>query len=261
MGAIVDYFKKTLEEIQPWKEVEGKLKELDLNRDDYAQETNDLLNTTLSFVTEGLDAYSTSTTIIYEWSRTTIPLLKTYMQLFKKNRTEVIKTQNTLLLTVLNEGAEIMKSAERKLLICSTSLSQAEQKLIPLSKRFEIEFDLNGNYAKHKWDNFMKAVKNNPTSRAATNHNRFKHTEIRAELESIKKSFAELKEILINAMINFDQTRALIEWDTKAIKNIQTESKDLKVFIDLDRNFKQSINGSIEDLIKKCNEFNVLYRE
>lgn len=264
-GEIIHLFTETFDQILPWKVFDRKLKELDQSHIEFAQETKDILSFIKTHMTEGLDAYSSSAKTVYDWSKSVLPLLTTYNLLFKKDNADILNAQNTLFAALLNEGYSSIKETESNINKCFANFNQVQDNLQTFSKQLEIEFDFHGNYANRKYEQFMKKLKYDSAAKpffiaTISNNaaiNKF-NSDIEAELESIKKPFAELKDMLTKTIIEFDQTKSSIEYEIRIIKRSLDDLP--KIFADSDQSLKKLILSSVESLIKKCNEFNLLYK-
>lgn len=264
-GTAVNYFTKSLDEMVPWKVLVGKIKDLYKHRADYEQETIDLIKMIGSHVMEGISLYINSTKSVYEWSGTAVPILTTYQQLFNTDAIDVEMAQRTLLLSVLDDGKQVLKQSLPILTNCSAQLNDAAEQLQPLSARLGIEYDFGGKYYKNKIIRKYRkelatasplALPHMTSTLISMSTNKL-DAELYAELNFEKNSFETLKVQLIKAINDFDQTNALLKIGSRIIRNLKLQ--DIKVLGHLDQNLKELIKESVQNLINNCNEFRKRY--
>lgn len=261
-GEALDLYNRVLDQVVPWQSFEETLAELDHFRSDYSKESGDLLGQIKTCLMDGMDAYFRSTQSVYEWSSLVVKLLDVYIQLFDQNDETKSESQKSILVSVLGDGIEKMKVAQKELENSSSSFNQAAGKLTSLNHRLAIEFDSKSDYYAEK----VAMLRIKGYSGAAI----FGLTglgvayivlenkmipELTAKLESIKRFYEDAQSKVSKAFDDIDETKNKLKDEIRVIGDLKVQTLETKTFVVMDKDLCDVAINSARELIEKCHEY------
>lgn len=112
---IMSLYQKALNGL-PWKQLQNSLANLDRRKDEYSAAAGAIVAEIKYLMAKGVEAYKKSSSRIYDWSYYVVDRLKLYVALlFDDMDASYIREEKDLLIRVLENGIEIMRSAQQEL--------------------------------------------------------------------------------------------------------------------------------------------------
>lgn len=261
----LDLYTKVLDQLIPWKVFDEVITELEKYREDYSNESGELLGEIKTALLNAMDAYFLASQSIYEWCGLVVPLLTTYMQLFKGINAAKSTVQKTFLLKVLEDGIIKMKKSQEELSCSSTSFNDAAGKLTALNVRFENEFDGKSAFFAKKVEQLRLktylpvAAFGGPFGMAiAAGVLEGKLIpELKKRLNSIREFYDDLVKKVSKAYADIDETKLKLKEEIRVIGDLKTQTEETKTYVNLDdlEALRDIIIESVNTLITKCNEY------
>lgn len=262
---VLGMYMEVLDRAAPWKAFNQSLTELDAYRKDYSTESAWMLRDIRSLMDNGIDSYYHASKYILEWCDTAIPLLTSYVDLFRNDHTvEKAHTQKDLLVEVLAKGIKEMSSAQEEILEGSNSFNRAVGQLTRLNSRIQLEFDEKSVYYQSTINNvrigaysgtgFFGLFSLGVT--AAFVELKF-IPEVKAKMAKIQKSYDKLTLKVDQALRDVQITKHKLNREVLEIGDLKSETESTKTFVDLDflPDLRDTLIESGQSLIDKCKEY------
>lgn len=260
-NAGLDLYDKVLDRVIPWKKFENITAELDKYRDDYSQESADLIGLVKQHMMDSQDSYFMATQSIYQWCGLVTPLLKAYLQLFKDNSLQKNAAQRTLLLKVLDDGIEKMNKAQNDLDLSSRSFNLAAGNLTSLYTRLQLESDEKSDYFQSSLKKLRLQVYGGAAFAgilglaiaAAVLEIRI-IPDLKAKLNEVTEFYKTLQQKVKDALDNIDDTKEKLREEIKIIGDLRVKTESTKEFILMDNmeSLKEIITDAVNDLIENA---------
>ncbi|KAJ6642562.1 Hemolysin E [Pseudolycoriella hygida] len=271
LNQALDLYNKVLDQIIPWKTYEETVKELDRYREDYSNESAQLVGEVKTLIYDAEDNYYSATQSIYEWCSLTIRLLQIYLNLFNKRSTTTYEAQRALLISVLGDGIAKMSAGQAKLQQSSINFNNVAGKLTTLNARLTNEFSSKSSYFQSKVDQIRKEAYAGAASGfvlgpfgliisyavAAGVVEGKLIPELEKRLDEVKSFFVKLHKTIDETNVNIDSTKTKLKNEIANIGELKVkteETKELIPFDELDA-LRDNILESVNNLIKQCEAY------
>lgn len=130
----------------PWKTLKQNVKQLDQPGSEMTRQNADLLGQITTNLMNGIDAFDSSAQTVYELCGLTPSFLTRYIQLFGQSNPAVQKTQQDLLLRILDNEIKKLEKAQHEFDNSSSALKVASGQLQTLVKQLQIDYSENSPY-------------------------------------------------------------------------------------------------------------------
>lgn len=260
-----------LDQIIPWKTYEETVKELDRFRDDYSNESGQLVGEVKTLIMNAGDNYFSATQSIYEWCGLTKNLLAIYLRLFEKRTSKTYESQKTLLLKVLDDGLIKMSAGQDKLNQCSLNFNNVAGKLTTLKTRLSNDFNTESSYFQGKVDKIRKEAYGGAAvglvfgpfgamisySIAAGVVEGKLIPELVEKFAATKDYFDKLRVTIDKTNGDIDTTKVKLRDEFKQIGVLKGQTEETKTLVSLDDmdHLRDVILDSVNNLILQCNEY------
>lgn len=272
VNSALGLFNKVLDQIIPWNTFEGTIKKLDRYREDYSNESAEIVGEIKASIADAVDKYFSATQCIYEWCSLASQLLTVYLQLFDERDEEIFQGQKLFLIKILDDGAAKMSDGQTKLEDSTTSFNILKGKLVTLHSRLTNEFDSQSTYFQSKVNQisteFYRDVVANSIvhgpfglfflhDAAAGVIEEIIIAELKLKLDQIKKNFEDLQMLVNKAVFDIDSTKDQLKDKIVYFRELNIQAEESRMFIpfdDLD-SFRDNTIESVNKLIVQCNEY------
>lgn len=263
----LDLYNKILDQVIPWNLFDETIKKLHLAVDHLSDESGNLLAEVKTQLMNGMDQYHSSTQKVFEWSSLASTSLKKYLKLFSYAdkpgmKEKVIKAQKDIVLGVLTDGIKLMTAAQTDLHQASMSFNNASGRLTKLNQQLETELTKNSNYyndqvAKIRTNAYASAWIGGFIGYAVA------AGVVEGELipnllkgfELVKNRFIELRETVLKATTDIDDTKLKLRNEIDVITDLKTDTVSAKNDIKDLGSFQEFIEESVNKLIASCTKY------
>lgn len=264
-------YNKVLDQIVPWQKFDETVKELDRYRDDYSNESAELVGKIKTLIKNAQDCYFSATQSIYEWCGLTTKLLAIYLDLFNKRTSKTYEAQRALLIKVLEDGIVKMSAGQDKILQCSAYFNNVSGDLTVLHSRFGNEFNSNSSYVLGKINRIREEAYAGAISGicggpfgliisyaiAAGVAEGQLIPELMSRLKEVQNFYDNLKAIIDKTNVDIDSTKRKLQEEVSNIGEMKTQTDSTKTLIPMDEldALRDSILDAVNTLIAQCNEY------
>lgn len=267
----LELYNKVLDQIIPWKTYEETCKELDRYREDYSNESAELVGQVKTLIKNAEDNYFISTQSIYEWCSLAERLLVIYLDLFKNRTAKTYEAQKALLLKVLDDGLKKMSDGQAQLEQCSMNFNNVAGKLTTLQSRLVNDFDAKSSYFQGKVNKLREEAYGGAAvgilagpfgliisySIAAGVVEGQIIPQLKEKMGSVKKFYDDLAKTIDDTNVQIDSTKGKLRDEVKSIGKLKVQTEETKSLIpmdDLDA-LRDTILDSVNNLISQCKEY------
>lgn len=260
-------YDKILNEIIPWETFDQTIQEFDRHREDYSNESGQLITEIKTIVLKGLNSYSMSTKSINEWCGKAAYSLGLYLKLFKANSA----TEKRILVDVLDKGIIKMNEAQQHLSKSFEAFNSAAGKLSTLNTQLKNDFDKNSEYYRKQIDKIRTEAYAGAASGAvlgpfgliiaysiAAGVIEGKLVpELNAKMDSIKAFYVDLKQTLEKANMDIDTTKTQLQTEIQTIGDLKVETENTQAIIPLDEfeTLRDEVIKAVTQLIAHCSDY------
>lgn len=267
----LDLYQKVLDKIVPWEEYEKTVRELDRFRNEYSNESAQLVGEVKTLIKNAEDHYFSATQTIYEWCSLAEKLLAIYLDLFNKRTSTTYEAQRALLISVLDAGLKKMTDGQAKLEQCSMNFNNVAGKLTTLHTRLSNDFDSKSSYFQGQVDKIRKDAYLGAISGiclgpfgliisysvAAGIVEGKLIPELVKKLKEVEKFFSTLHSTIDKTNGDIDATKGKLRDEVKNIGVLKVKTEATKILIPNDQldALRDTIMESVNNLIAQCKEY------
>lgn len=261
INVAVKLYSKVLDHIVPWRAFNDTLSEFDKFKEEYSEESAQLINEIKALMKHGIDAYHHASEFIFRWSDEAMPLLNTYIELFDEHTVEKAHLQKELLVQMLTKGVAQMNSAQNAIEESSISFNIATGKLVTLNTRFMVEFDEKSDYFQSQIESMRRIYRRKFGILAATIGYvliRWKFIpELKDKIFEIETYYEHLESKVNQTFRDIDNIKRILYMEIQEIGNLKMKTKETETYMDLDNapQLRDTLVHSAQDLIADCNEY------
>ncbi|KAJ6618223.1 Hemolysin E [Pseudolycoriella hygida] len=271
LNSVLSLYSTVLDRIIPWGTFNNTIKELDRYRDDYSNESGQLVNEIKNLMNRAQSCYDDATQSIYNWCSVAKQLLEKYFKIFDNRQSNAFQQIKEILIMVLAEGVKHMGAGQDKLNESSTSFNNAAGKLSTLYTRFNNEFDSKSSYYLGKVDQIRKEAYASAAAgaiagpfglliayaiAAGTVEGKL-IPELNQKLNEVKNFFNHLKSLITQADGDIDSTKNKLRAEISNIGELKTQAEASKTVIEMDEldALREAILSSVKTLINQCDDY------
>lgn len=239
------FYNRELDQVVPWKMYEGTVKELD--RDEYSNESAQLVGEVKTLMKDVQDNYFSSTQSVSEWCGLTTKLMAMYLDLFGKSSAQTFDAQMMFFIKVLNDAATKISAAQVTLEQSSVNFNNMAAKLTTLNTQLTKDFDSKSDYFKIKMDQMLK--------KGVVAEDKI--------IPTLHQKSAEAMNFFVGFKVSIDRTNVAVK---SVILKLRTEidiimdaksvmSKPETVAADGMDKFRYAVEATVYNLVAQCNEY------
>lgn len=271
---VLDLYNQLMKTIVPWDAFNKTIKKLEEGKSQYSDKAAKVVGEVKTLLLNSKDVYDSASLEVYRWCKKSVPLLKNYLDLFQHTTSpDVAAGQKTLMMMVLKDGEDKMKSAMDRLERSKSSFNEASGKLQELKTVLDNDFSENSDYFKRaceriRTEAYVGAIAGGifgplglaiSYAIAAGTVEGDKIPELKKAFAETKKEFERLDKVVDNAMGDITNAKSDIDIKLKSINTIRAKIEEVKDFVKIWALIPivefQYLKKSCDELIDLCNQY------
>lgn len=240
---VLNLYKKNLDTAIPWDNLQQIRKTLTTYQRQYSRESGEIVGKITTLMMNAIDDYYAATESIYEWCDLMSRVLPAYMKLFDDFNASKARTQNNLMITLLDVGLGKMEAGQSRLNHSSFSFNEVSGQAVALSGRMNDELKINQQQAEEKTRRLHQEAKDSEfhflfihiVGKKSDDINKVIIPEIKRKFAEVQKFHDDIAALVKKAKADIEDVKQKLRDEYHTIGTLKTDAQALKSFIDTDQ--------------------------